>query len=232
VTNIPITHFSIIMSELKAVLFDLDGVLVDSHFLHYRSWQKLADELDLNFNEKMGDAYRGMDRTECLIKMFRDFNNIPAPTASKLFELTERKNNYYLEILDKASPEDLVLPGAVELLNSLQKESIKAVIASGSKNARKVVEHAGFGDLLFAIVDRHDIQKTKPDPEIFKTALEVAGVPKKNAVGVEDALLGVDSIRGAGLKSIGVGHYADTADLHVDDIKDLTVDMMRELLET
>jgi len=218
------------MSELKAVLFDLDGVLVDSHLLHYKSWQKLADELELNFDEKMGDAYRGMDRTECMIKMFEDFNNLPAPDSAKIFELTERKNNYYLEILDKATPKDLVLPGAKDLLNSLRKEKIKAIIASGSKNAKKVVEHSGFGDLLNAIVDRHDIQKTKPDPEIFRTALEIAGVAVENAVGVEDALLGVDSIRSAGLKSIGVGHYADNADLHVDDIKDLTINMMRELL--
>ncbi len=220
------------MSELKAVLFDLDGVLVDSHLLHYKSWQKLADELGLNFDEKMGDTYRGMDRTECMIRMYEDFNNLPIPDSVKIFELTERKNNYYLEILDKATSKDLVLPGAKELLNSLRKEKIKAVIASGSKNARQVVEHAGLGDLLAAIVDRHDIKKTKPDPEIFRTALEIAGVSAENAVGVEDALLGVDSIRSAGLKSIGVGHYADNADLHVDEIKDLTIDMMRELLET
>ena len=218
------------MSELKAVLFDLDGVLVDSHFLHYKSWQKLADELELNFDEKMGDAYRGMDRTKCMIKMYEDFNNLPAPDSEKLFELTERKNNYYLEILDKATPEDLVLPGAVELLKSLRNENIKVIVASGSKNAKQVVKHAGFGDLLDAIVDRHDIEKTKPDPEIFKLALKIAGVSEENAVGVEDALLGVDSIRSAGIKSIGVGHYADTADLHINEIKDLTIDMMRNLI--
>ncbi len=218
------------MSELKAVLFDLDGVLVDSHFLHYKSWQKLADELELNFDEKMGDAYRGMDRTKCMIKMFEDFNNLPAPGSSKIFELTERKNNYYLKILDKATPEDLVLPGAVQLLESLRKENIKAIVASGSKNAKQVVKHAGFGDLLDAIVDRHDVKITKPNPEIFNLALKVANVSAENAVGVEDALLGVDSIRGAGIKSIGVGHYANTADLHIDEIKDLTLDMMKKLL--
>jgi len=220
------------MSELKAVIFDLDGVLVDSHFLHYKSWQRLADELGLNFNEKMGDTYRGMERSECLRILFEEFNNVPAPPIEKNNELTDKKNEYYLELLDNATADDLLLPGSIKLLQSLRDEKIAVVIASGSKNAKKVVEHAGFGNLVDTIIDRYDVENTKPDPAIFLKGIEAAGVPAENAVGVEDALLGVEALRAAGLKSIGVGHYVDTADLHVDEIADLTIEMMRDLLKS
>ncbi len=219
------------MSELKAVIFDLDGVLVDSHYLHYKSWQRLADELGLDFNEKMGDTYRGMERSECLRILFEEFNNKPAPPMDRNKELTDVKNKYYLELLDNATAGDLLLPGSVELLQSLRAESIRVIIASGSKNAKKVVEHAGFGNLVDKIIDRYDVEYTKPDPAIFLKGIEAAGVPAENAVGVEDALLGVEALRAAGLKSIGVGHYVDTADLHVEQISDLTINMMRKLLK-
>ena len=218
------------MAELKAVIFDLDGVLVDSHFLHYKSWQRLADELGLNFDEKMGDTYRGMERSECMRIMFEEFNGKTAPSMDKINELTDKKNVYYLELLDNATADDLLLPGSIELLKSLRDENIGIVIASGSKNAKQVIKHAGFENMVDTIIDRFDVEKTKPDPAIFLEAIKATGFPAENSVGIEDALLGVEALRGAGLKSIGVGHYVDTADLHVEKIADLTIDMMRELL--
>ena len=219
------------MAELKTVIFDLDGVLVDSHFLHYKSWQRLADELSLDFDEKMGDTYRGMERSECMRIMFEEFNGKSAPPMDKINELTDKKNVYYLELLDNATADDLLLPGSVELLKSLRDENIGIVIASGSKNAKQVVKHAGLEYLVDTIIDRFDVERTKPDPSIFLEAIKATGFPAENSVGIEDALLGVEALRSAGLKSIGVGHYVDTADLHVEEIADLTIEMMRKLLE-
>ena len=218
------------MPELKSVIFDLDGVLVDSHLLHYKSWLRLADELGLDFDEKMGDTFRGMERSECMRIMFEKFNGKTAPPMDKINELTGRKNAYYLELLDNATADDLLLEGSVELLKSLRSESIGIVIASGSKNAKQVIKHAGIENLIDAIIDRFDVENTKPDPSIFLEAIKAANVPAENSVGIEDALLGVEALRSAGLKSIGVGHYVDTADLHVKKIADLTIEMMRKLL--
>ena len=218
------------MAELKAVIFDLDGVLVDSHFLHYKSWQRLADDLGLDFNEKMGDTYRGMERSECMRIMYEEFNGKTAPPMDRINELTDKKNVYYLELLDNATSDDLLLPGSVELLKLLRSENLGIVIASGSKNAKQVIKHAGFEKLVDTIIDRFDVVNTKPDPSIFLEAIKAANVPAENSVGVEDALLGVEALRAAGLKSIGVGHYVDTADLHVEKIADLTIEMMRKLL--
>ena len=218
------------MAKLKTVIFDLDGVLVDSHFLHYKSWQRLADELNLNFDEKMGDTYRGMERSECMRIMYEEFNDKTAPPIDKINELTDKKNVYYLELLDNATADDLLLSGSIELLKSLRDENIGIIIASGSKNAKQVIKHAGFENMVDTIIDRFDVENTKPDPAIFLKAIEASDFPAENAVGIEDALLGVEALRAAGLKSIGVGHYVDTADLHVEKIADLTIEMMRNLL--
>jgi beta-phosphoglucomutase len=218
------------MAELKVVLFDLDGVLVDTQALHYRSWQRLADELGLAFDERRGDAFRGMARDECVRVLFRDYNSKPVPDHTTMEELMERKNGYYRVSLDKAGPADLVLPGAVALLEALRRERILVVVASGSKNAKDVIAHAQLDPYFDAVIDRFDVQDTKPDPTIFKVALERVHMPAHNAVGVEDAVLGVQALHGAGVKAIGVGHYVQEADLLVDKIEDLTVNAMRALL--
>ena len=219
------------MPDLKAVLFDLDGVLVDTHVMHYRSWQQLSDELGLIFNEKLGDEFRGMARDECMRVLYAEFNNLPVPDTAELLELTDRKNGYYHDVLLQAVPEDLILPGAVELLQNLQQEGITVIVASGSKNANMVIDQAEIRNYFDAIVDRHDVSKSKPDPEVFLVALERAGVTAEYAVGVEDAILGVDALRAARVKSIGVGDFVEDADLLIPAIADLTVDMMRELIK-
>ncbi len=218
------------MPELHAVLFDLDGVLVDSHYLHYKSWQQLADELGLHFNQQLGDAFRGMAREECLRVMFEEFNHTAAPERSTIDTLTDRKNQCYLEILSLAQPDELILPGALELLQALRSEDVCIIIASGSKNANQVVDQARIRNYVDAVVDRHDVVKTKPDPAIFLAGLERARTTAEHAVGIEDAKLGIQALRAAGVKAVGVGHYVDEADLLVNSVADLTPEILRSLL--
>ncbi|MCX7847309.1 MAG: beta-phosphoglucomutase family hydrolase [bacterium] len=218
------------MVELRAVLFDLDGVLVDSHRLHYLSWQELADDLGLRFDERMGDRFRGMEREECVRVLYEEFNNRPAPSRQAVHELTERKNRIYQAMLAKAGPEELVLPGARELLDTLRKAHVTIVVASGSKNAKMVLKRAGMCDHVDIVVDRYDVTHTKPDPAIFRVALERARTTAAHAVGVEDATLGVQALHAAGIKAVGIGHYVEGADLHRPTIADLTLEDLRGLV--
>ncbi len=218
------------MAELRAVLFDLDGVLVDSHRLHYLSWQELADDLGLQFNEQLGDRFRGMEREECVRVLYEEFNNRPVPSRHAVHELTERKNRIYQAMLNHAGPDDLVLPGARALLDTLRAECITIVVASGSKNAKSVLARAKMCAQIDVIVDRYDVTNTKPDPAIFRVALEKAGTTAPHAVGVEDATLGVQALHAAGVKAVGVGHYVEGADLQRPSINDVTLDDLRGVL--
>jgi beta-phosphoglucomutase len=218
------------MAQLKAVLFDLDGVLVDSHNLHYSSWRVLADELGLRFNRQLGDAFRGMEREECVRVLFEEFNQQPRPDARQAHELTERKNRLYQEMLTKAGPADLALPGARALLAALQAEGITRVVCSGSKNAKTVLARAQMADDVDLVVDRYDVVNTKPDPAIFTIGAARAGAQLNEVVGVEDAILGIQALRAAGIKAIGVGHYVDDGDLLVEHLQDLTIEAMRALV--
>lgn len=218
------------MPELKAVLFDLDGVLVDTHIMHYRSWQRLADELGLTFNEELGEEFRGMARDKCLHVLYAKFNNLPAPDSDTLTSLTDRKNGYYHDVLLQAAPEDLILPGAVELLKALNDAGIKVIVASGSKNANMVIDQAQIREYIDDVVDRYAVEEPKPDPEVFHVALERAGTTADCAVGVEDAVLGIDALRAAGVKAVGVGGFVEDANLLVPTIADLTIDKMRSLI--
>lgn len=216
--------------ELRAVLFDLDGVLVDSHRLHYLSWQELADDLGLRFDERMGDRFRGMEREECVRVLYEEFNNRPVPSREAVRELTEKKNRIYQAMLAKAGPEQLVLPGARELLAALRKEGITVVVASGSKNAKLVLKRAEMSEDIDIVVDRYDVTHTKPDPAIFLVALERAGTTAPHAVGVEDATLGVQALHAAGIKAVGIGHHVEGADLQRPTIGDVTVADLRGLV--
>jgi len=219
------------MSELKAVLFDLDGVLVDSHYLHYKSWAMLANDLSLSFTREQGEDFRGMAREVCLERLFTVFNDRKLPDAAACRELTDRKNRYYLDLLHSCDPDELRLPGAVKLLEALSEAGIRSVVASGSKNAKDVISCAGIGKYFYAVVDRMDIQKTKPAPDIFLKAQEVSGAAPGEVVGIEDALLGIEALRAAGFKCVGVGNYIKNsgADLIRDSVADLSVEDLRNL---
>jgi len=218
------------MALLTTVLFDLDGVLVDSHRLHYQSWQSLADDLGLRFSEMLGDTFRGMDRHECVRVLFEEFNHRPAPGKDRVHELTEVKNALYQKLLAKATPEDLVLPGATGLLGACRSHGIQIVVASGSKNAKQVLDRAALTSMVDIVIDRFDVAITKPDPSIFIVALDRAKAKAVNAVGIEDATLGVRALHRAGVKAIGVGHHVEGADLHLDSVREVTVDAMRALV--
>ena len=89
--------------ELKAIIFDLDGVITDTAEYHYRAWQRLADEKGLVFNRQINEQLRGVGRRESLEIILA---GRPA-TEAQITEMTERKNRYYVEMLAELSPADL-----------------------------------------------------------------------------------------------------------------------------
>lgn len=233
---IAITHYgvefvldgerTVMNRELKAVIFDLDGVLTDTAEYHYLAWKELADELGIPFDREFNENLKGVDR-------MASFNLILSRSDLQLSEeekvrLATSKNDRYKKLIEQMGPEDL-LPGAVELLQSLKEQGIKVALASASKNAQFIVERLDIAKYFDHIVDANIVEIQKPDSEVFIRAAEAVGAHPHHCIGVEDAAAGIEAIRNCGMLAVGIGNpeLLAQAEHNVDAMRDLTLEVLR-----
>ncbi|HSK67474.1 MAG TPA: beta-phosphoglucomutase [Anaerolineales bacterium] len=181
-------------------IFDLDGVITDTAEYHYRGWKRLADEEGWSFTRQDNEQLRGIPRRESLMLILKD-RVFP---ETKILEMMERKNNYYLEFIKEVSPRDL-LPGAKELLEEIRVARLKIALGSASKNAGEVVDRLDIRPLFDAISDGHSVERQKPAPDLFLHAAKQLGLPPSACVVIEDAAAGIQAARSGGFRSIGLG---------------------------
>jgi beta-phosphoglucomutase len=186
--------------EIKAFIFDLDGVLTDTAEYHFRGWKRLADEEGIPFTREDNEALRGIPRRDSLLKVLKG-RHYP---EEKLQEMMERKNNYYLEFIREITPRDL-LPGARELLEEIRAAGLQSAIGSASKNAGEVIDRLGIRSLLDAVSDGYSVERQKPAPDLFLHAAKQLGFPPAECVVVEDAAAGVEAALAGGFRTIGIG---------------------------
>ncbi|MGD2174878.1 MAG: beta-phosphoglucomutase [Candidatus Brocadiaceae bacterium] len=188
--------------QIKAVLFDLDGVIVFTDRYHCRAWKRLCEEEGWEFDEELNHRLRGIPRMASL-QVILDHNAVALSDEEKR-ACAERKNGYYRAMLGQMGCSDLY-PGAVEFLDRLEAEGVKLGLCSSSKNAMTVLEALDLTGHFDAIVTGNDITRAKPDPQIFDTASERLRVPPFHCLVFEDAASGVEAALSAGMKCIGVG---------------------------
>lgn len=189
------------MKNVKAIIFDLDGVLTDTSEYHYRAWKHLADDEHIPFTREENDAHlRGVGRRESLLYLLKGRK----VSEEQIQEMMERKNRYYNELIKHMSPEE-VTPGGIDLLKAAQQAGLKIAIASGSKNASLVLHHLGITHYFDGIADGYSVARSKPEPDIFIFAAGLLNTATANCLGIEDANAGVEAIKTAGMMAIGVG---------------------------
>ena len=217
--------------KLEAVIFDLDGVIVNTAEHHYLAWQRLADELGVYFDRRINERLKGVDRMTSLEIVLE--RSEKAYSADEKQELADRKNRYYIELIDRITPQDL-LPGIRQLLADLKARGIRTALASASKNAPKVIGRLQIGGFFDAIVDAASVKRGKPDPEIFIRAAEMLGVPEAACIGVEDAKAGIQAIKAAGMLAVGIGSPAQLheADLILESTSQLSLERLLELFQS
>jgi beta-phosphoglucomutase len=214
---------------IKAVLFDLDGVLVSTDEYHYRSWVKISKDEGFDFfNHEFNNKFRGVARLKC-VDIIIDASGRTYSTAQKQ-ELADRKNRYFVESLASVTTE-MLLPGSLSMLEELKKRKIKIAVASNSRNAMTIIRQTDIEHLLDAIIDGHQIENSKPDPEIFLLAAKKVGVPPANCLVVEDAVTGIESAQRAGMKSLGIGtkERLPNASIVVPNLSAISVDQLLKL---
>jgi len=213
--------------KLKAVIFDLDGVITDTSEYHYQAWKRLADEEGIPFNKDDNDKLRGVSRSECL-KILLNGKQISAEQFQKMMD---RKNEYYVELLRQMTSEN-ILSGAKELVLGLKKRGIKTAIASISKNTRTVLQGTGIENLFNIIVDGYSVKNTKPAPDIFLFAAKELGVKPEDCAVVEDAEAGIDAALAGNMLSIGIGpeERVGKARYRFEKIGDITLTKLFEII--
>ena len=216
--------------SLKALVFDLDGVLTDTAKYHYLAWKKLADELGYYFDEDINELLKGVSRINSFEIILEKNNATDKFTAEEKEDLANKKNEYYKEMIEQLTPDD-ILPGIVTFITDARNNGVKCAVASISKNASRVLELLEISDLFDYIPDAALVKKPKPDPEIFLTCANALGFDPSECIGVEDAQAGIESIHSAGMLSIGINVTVtsimpdvvlkSTSELNFNKIKDL-----------
>lgn len=211
------------------IIFDLDGVLVDTAEFHYRAWQQLADRIQVPFDRHRNEALRGVDRMNSLLLLLGEHAGRFSAAEKEAF-CTE-KNAVYVKLIETITPQDL-LPGARQLLGALRAAAIPAAVASSSKNARPVLERLGITGLLSAIVDGSEVSTAKPAPDLFLLAAAKIGVPAAHCVVVEDAEAGVAAARAGGMHCVGIGEpaHVGAADRVVAGVSHIGVPLLCQLV--
>lgn len=190
------------MSIPKAILFDLDGVIVDTAKYHFQAWKQLANELDFSFTEEDNERLKGVSRMDSL-NILLEIGNVEKTDVEKK-ELAARKNDRYVESISKMD-ETEILPGVLTFLTELKANNIPFALGSVSKNAPTILEKIGLYDQFDAIIDGNSISKAKPNPEVFLLGARELSVDAKSCVVFEDAQSGIEAGKSAGMYVVGVG---------------------------
>lgn len=215
---------------LTAVIFDLDGVVTNSSVYHFRAWKKIADRLGLQFDEQYNEKLKGVSRMESLNLILDLGKGRDAYSEAEKAALADEKNEIYKVLIREITPRDL-LPGIGEILETLRAENIAVALASVSKNAPFIIERLQVGPYFDYIADAAAVTQSKPAPDIFLDCLHHLGVRSEDAVGVEDARVGIEAIHRAGMKAVGVGTASEMqeADLILPGTAALRLDAMKRL---
>lgn len=191
------------MAEIRACIFDLDGVIVDTASHHFVAWQNLAEELGVPFSAEDNEALKGVSRVDSLEYILRKGGLVLDP-ATKV-QLMDRKNAHYLELARKTSPSD-ALPGVVELIHELRSQGIKVALGSSSKNAEMILTRLALLDAFDTLVDGNHITLSKPDPEVFLMGAKALALAPEECLVFEDAQSGIDAANAGGFPVIGIGN--------------------------
>jgi len=216
------------MSTIKACIFDLDGVIVDTAVYHYKAWKRLANELGFDLTEQQNEKLKGVSRVRSL-ELILQWGGV-TKTAAEQEELAARKNEWYVEMINRMTPDE-ILPGARGFLIACREAGLKTALGSASKNSSTILDKVGIAALFDAVIDGNKVSKPKPDPEVFLKGAEELEMPPANCVVFEDAIAGVEAAKNGGMKAVGVGSpdVLYEADLVISGLSEMSLEKLYSL---
>jgi beta-phosphoglucomutase family hydrolase len=212
------------------MLFDWDGVVIDSSSQHERAWEMLASEKDLFLP---ADHFKkGFGKKNEVIIPDLGWGSDPATVKA----LADRKEELYRELVAKEGV--IVLPGARELLSALKEKGIPRAVGSSTprSNLDALFAATGLDSLFDAVVCGNDVTHGKPNPEVFLKGATLLGLSPERCIVIEDAFAGIEAARRGGMKVVGVAttnplNSLRGCDLAVGSLVELTSARLGSLLD-
>lgn len=216
-------------SKIKGVLFDLNGIITDSWLYHSKSWRQIAESIGIQWRSDLEEAIKGRDQIDSLNEILRVGGLENKYSEQEKEALADKKNDIYQQMLEIMNPND-ILPGIHDFLAELRASNYQMIIASASANAPKEIKKLELENYFPLIVDLKGIKHNKPAPDVYLKAAEMLHLNVDQCIGIDDGVVGVESINAANVVSIGVGDptVLNMADINFKSTKELTLANIRQ----
>lgn len=189
-------------SPIKAFIFDLDGVIVDTATYHYRSWQHLCKSFGFEFSEADNEQLKGASRMHSL-EIILELAGETRSEAEKI-KMCAEKNSWYLESIKEITNKD-TLPGVQSFIKLARELNYLIALGSASKNAIAIINQLELTSSFDVMIDGNMVKHGKPDPEGFLLAAKKLCVLPRQCLVFEDAAKGIQAAQQAGMHTVGIG---------------------------
>ena len=208
---------------IKGIIFDLDGVIVNTDIYHFEAWKYVARLHSIQLDNSINEHLKGLSRRDSW-NLIMKTNNLHMK-EKEIEQVLETKNNLYRKQLKNLNSNN-ILPGVKEVLHELRKQDYKLAIGSSSKNAKDILRNLNLSSLFDSIVDGSMVKNLKPSPDIFIKAANALDLEPNQCLVFEDALSGVIAAKAGGFRVIAVGNkdLLELADHYIKDFLDFKLD--------
>ena len=211
------------MDKLKALIFDLDGVIVTTEHNHFIAWKRTAESLGIPFEEEHNELLKGVSRVDSLKKILE----LGSKTISteEFDALLISKNEFYVDSIQDLNQTDL-LPGVLSLLEEARSKDIKLGIGSSSKNANFILKLLKIDHFFDVVIDGNGVEQPKPHPEVFLNGAKALSLAPSECIVFEDAASGITAAKAGGFVAIAVGNpnIAEMADTYFNDLTEFSLE--------
>jgi HAD superfamily hydrolase (TIGR01509 family) len=216
---------------IKTVIFDMDGVIIDSEPVHHFAYLQHFAELNLDISPEMYASFTGNSTKNIYEKLKAEFK-----LEQKVEDLVNTKRNFFNEAFDQK--EDLfLLEGVLDLIQDLHKNGMQLVLASSSAKVtiERIFKRFELHQYFTHIVSGEDFPKSKPHPAIFEFAAKVSQTPVENCIVIEDSTNGITAAKAANIFCIGYDSFHSKmqdytkADLVIKDFKELNYQLIKNI---
>ena len=217
---------------LKAVIFDMDGVIVNSEPLHHLAYKKMFEEFQLDVSNSLYESFTGQSTHTICKQLCEIFNIYEDPNL-----LVQSKRKHFKVIFDNDTSFQMI-DGALELIQDYFDNNITLVLASSASmtNIERIFEKFDLNKYFKSRISGADLKESKPNPEIFVKAAKLSGHSKDECIVIEDSTNGIIAAKSAGIYCVGYNSFNsknqnyDNANIIITDLNEIKFKKVSELL--